>query len=224
MALHVGLTGGIASGKSTVAQHFAALGVAVIDADQVYRELTAPGEPLLQRLLERFGPPVRRHLGGELRREDGGLDRALLRRLVFEDAAERRALGELTHPAIRARMQARAAEAGGVYQIHVVPLLVENHAESRYERVLVVDCPETLQVQRLVARDGTTPAQARALLAAQASRAARLAAADDVIVNDSAPEALAPQIAALHAKYLALATAALAAPGEPANPAGDGGR
>ena len=205
MALRVGLTGGIASGKSTVARHFAALGAPIIDADRVYRELTAPGEPLLQRLLERFGPPVRQRLGGELRRQDGSLERALLRRLVFEDSAERRALEELTHPAIRARMQALAEQAGGPYQIHVVPLLVENHAESRYGRVLVVDCPETLQLERLAARDGTTPGEARSLLAAQASRAARLAVADDVIENDAAPEALAAQVAALHAKYLDLA-------------------
>jgi dephospho-CoA kinase len=205
MALRVGLTGGIASGKSTVAQRFAALGVPIIDADQVYRELTAAGQPLLQRLLERFGPIVRQRFGGQLLRADGSLDRALLRRLIFEDAAERRALGDLTHPAIRARMDALAARTTGAYQIHVVPLLVENHLESRYERVLVVDCPEPLQLARLAARDAVTPQQARLLLAAQAPSEARLAVADDVIVNDTTPEALAPQIAALHTSYLALA-------------------
>jgi dephospho-CoA kinase len=218
-ALRVGLTGGIASGKSTVAQRFAALGVPIIDADQVYRELTAPGQPLLQQIIERFGGAVRQRLGGELRRADGSLDRGLLRRLVFEDPAERRALGELTHPAIRARMdalaEAAAAESHSTYQIHVVPLLVENHLQSRYQRVLVVDCPESLQLARLAARDALTQRDARALLAAQAPRAARLAVADDVIVNDGAPETLAAQVAALHVKYLDLAAN---------RGAGDGGR
>lgn len=205
MALRVALTGGIASGKSTVAQHFASLGVPIIDADQVYRDLTAVGQPLLLQIFERFNSAVRDRLNGELRREDGSLDRKLLRRLVFEDTAERQALGELTHPAIRAQMDALAARSGGAYQIHVVPLLVENHLESRYGRVLVVDCPEPLQLERLITRDGVTPQQAHALLAAQAPRAARLAIADDIIVNDAGPGALAPQVQALHAKYLALA-------------------
>lgn len=204
MGLRVGLTGGIASGKTTVAQSFAALGVPIIDADQVYRELTAPGQPLLQQLFDRFGAPVRERLGGELRGADGSLNRRLLRRLVFEDPAEREALGQLTHPLIRAQMEVLAARYGGVYQIHVVPLLVENHLESRYQRVLVVDCPEPLQLERLSSRDGLTTQQARTLLAAQAPRAARLAVADDIIVNDAAPESLAPQVAALHTKYLAL--------------------
>lgn len=205
--LRVGLTGGIASGKSTVARQFQALGVPVIDADLVSRELMAPGAPLTQQILARFEAPVRERYGQPLCRADGTLDRALLRRLIFDDPTQRRALEALTHPAIRARMQARASEAGGVYQIHVIPLLVENQAAARVDRVLVVDCPEALQLQRLQARDGSSESPARALLAAQASREARLAAADDVIRNDGDTAALAPQVQALHRKYLALAAA-----------------
>jgi dephospho-CoA kinase len=203
--LRVGLTGGIASGKSTVARQFQALGVPIIDADLVSRELLQPGEPLLQQVLERFDAPARARYGQSLRLADGTLERALLRRLIFEDPGERAALEAMTHPAIRARMQARASEAGGAYQIHVIPLLVENQAAARVDRVLVVDCPEALQLERLRARDGASDAQARALLAAQASRAARLAAADDVIENAGDVAALAPQVQALHRKYLALA-------------------
>ena len=207
MALRVGLTGGIASGKSTVAQHFVALGVAVIDADQVARELLVPGMPLLAAVLARFGPQVSARYGSSLRRADGSLERRLLRRLVFEDAGERRALEALTHPAIRARTEQLALQVGGVYQIHVNPLLVETHSKSRYDRVLVVDCPQALQFARLQARDGMDLKEAQAMLAAQADRTARLAIADDVIVNEGAPEALAPRVAALHSKYLAQSAA-----------------
>ena len=200
--LRIGLTGGIASGKSTVARQFEALGVPIIDADLISRELMAAGSALLQQVLTRFEIPVRERYGQPLRGADGTLDRGLLRRLIFEDAGERAALEAMTHPAIRARMQARSSEMGGVYQVHVIPLLVENRAASRVDRVLVVDCPEALQLQRLMKRDGSSEAQARALLAAQASRTARLAAADDVITNDGDAAALAPQVQALHGKYL----------------------
>jgi dephospho-CoA kinase len=203
--LRVGLTGGIASGKSTVAREFALLGVPIIDADVISRELLDAGSPLLGEVLQRFDPIVRSRYGQSLRRADDSLDRALLRHLVFDDAGERQALEAMTHPAIRARMQARAAQLGGAYQLHVIPLLVENQAAARVDRVLVVDCPEALQWQRLQARDGATEAQARALLAAQATRAARLAAADEVITNAADTAALAPQVLSLHQKYLALA-------------------
>lgn len=205
MALRVGLTGGIASGKSIVAQRFAALGVPIIDADEVGRELVAPGSALLQTILERFGPATLQRYGHALIRGEGSLDRALLRRLVFEDAAERRALEALLHPQIRARIEALAAAVSGPYQLHVVPLLVESHAEARYDRVLVVDCPAAQQLKRLRERDGIDERQARTMLDAQVSRELRLAAADDVIVNDAAPEELAPQVQALDQKYRALA-------------------
>jgi len=193
----VGLTGGIASGKSAVAALFAALGVPVIDADIVARELVARGTPLLASLFERFGVGIRA--------PDGSLDRSALRRLVFGNDTLRRELESLLHPAIRARTEQLAMLAGGPYQLHVVPLLVETNAKPRFARVLLVDCPESLQLERLLARDHLAPTEARAMLAAQASRAARLAVADDVIVNDGALDALAPQVAALHVRYLELA-------------------
>jgi dephospho-CoA kinase len=190
----VGLTGGIASGKTTVSNLFAAMGVAILDMDVIAREVVAPGTALLAQLFDRFGPRVRR--------PDGDLDRSALRRLVFEDASLRRELEALLHPAIVARTEQLAAQASGPYQIHVVPLLVETHAGGGYDRVLVVDCPESLQWARLRARDGLTDAEAQAMMEAQASRAARLAAADDLIVNDGEPAALGPQVAALHRQYV----------------------
>ena len=204
----VGLTGGVASGKTTVSMLFGALGVPVIDADQVARDVVAPGTRLLAQVFENFGT--------QLRRPDGSLDRSALRRLVFTDLRTRRQLEDLLHPAIRVRTELLAAKAGGQYQIHVIPLLVETHAGAQYDRVLLVDCPESLQLARLLARDGCDEQQARAMLSSQASREARRAAADDVIVNDSAALDLTPKVAALHQQYLALAaaTAALRPPGD----------
>jgi dephospho-CoA kinase len=206
--LRVGLTGGVASGKTTVSLLFGALGVPVIDTDQVARDVVAPGTPLLAHVFENFGP--------QLRRSDGSLDRSALRRLVFSDLAARRQLETLLHPAIRARTELLAAKAGGHYQIHVIPLLVETHAGSQYDRVLLVDCPESLQLARLLARDGCDAQQAQAMLASQASRATRLTAADDVILNDAEPADLTPKVAALHQKYLLLAAPA-GASGQPAD-------
>jgi dephospho-CoA kinase len=197
--LRIALTGGIASGKSTVAQMFGALGIPVIDADQVARDVVAPGTPLLGQVFDNFG--------AQLRRGDGSLDRTALRRLVFEDAGKRSQLEALLHPAIRARTEQLAAQAAGPYQIHVIPLLVETGAGSHYDRVLVVDCPQAVQLARLRSRDGCDTLQASAMLAAQASREARLAVADDVIVNDARPADLAPKVSALHQRYLALAAA-----------------
>jgi dephospho-CoA kinase len=195
----VGLTGGIASGKSAVAALFAGHGVPVIDLDQIAREVVAPGEPLLARVFERFGPGVAA--------ADGSLDRRALRRRVFADPGERRALEALLHPAMFRRCRERAAAAGGPYQIVVNPLLVETAGRERYDRVLLVDCPESLQRARLAARDGSDPAEIEAMLAAQATRAQRLAIADDVIVNDGDLAALPSRVAALHAQYLRLAAA-----------------
>jgi dephospho-CoA kinase len=196
----VGLTGGIASGKSTVSRLFGDLGVPVLDADIIAREVIAPGTALLTTLFERFGPGIRAG--------DGSLDRSALRRLVFSDDGRRRELESLMHPAIRARTEQLAAEAEGAYQLHVVPLLVETHAQDRYDRILVVDCPESQQLARLLARDGMSEAEARAMLSSQSSRATRLASADDVILNDGALDALRPRVAALHERYLALRAAA----------------
>ncbi|MHB1542443.1 MAG: dephospho-CoA kinase [Steroidobacteraceae bacterium] len=195
--LRIGLTGGIASGKSTVAGLFAALEVPVIDTDQIAREVVEPGQPPLEKLVERFGAGILT--------PDGHLDRPKLREIVFSDPKARADLEALTHPAIGSAVQARAAVAGGPYQILVIPLLVEKGYQKHLDRVLVVDCPEALQLQRLQARDGTSPTQARAILEAQASRAARLKAADDMIRNESDVAALRQQVQALHRRYLQLA-------------------
>jgi dephospho-CoA kinase len=195
----VGLTGGIASGKSTVARLFAALGIPVIDSDELAREVVAPGQPLLAQIAERFGAQVIA--------ADGSLDRRALRDVVFADPKVRVDLEALTHPAIAAASERRAMTVGGPYQIHAIPLLVEKNLASRVDRVLVVDCDEETQIRRLQARDGSTIEQARAILAAQASRAERLAAADDVVSNSGDMQALRRQVEKLHVSYLEFAKA-----------------
>jgi len=192
----VGLTGGIASGKSTVAKFFAALGVPIIDTDQVAREVVEPGQPPLERLVERFGRAILT--------ADGHLDRPKLREIVFSDPRARADLEALTHPAIGTAVEAWSAAAGGPYQILILPLLVEKNLASQLDRVLVVDCDEELQIRRLQARDGSTMEQARAILNAQTSRTARLKAAQDVIHNDGDLSAVRDQVSALHARYLEL--------------------
>lgn len=194
----IGLTGGIASGKSTAAKFFGALGVPILDSDQIAREVVEPGQPPLERLVARFGPSILT--------PDGHLDRPALRDIVFSDPMARADLEALTHPAIGAAMEARSAAAGGPYQVLVIPLLVEKNLSSHVDRVLVVDCDEELQVRRLRDRDGSTPEQAQAILGAQAPRAARLRAADDVITNEADMSAVQDQVAALHTRYLKLAT------------------
>jgi len=193
----IGLTGGIASGKSTAAKFFGALGVPILDSDQIARDVVEPGQPPLERLVERFGPTILT--------PDGHLDRPALRDIVFSDPMARADLEALTHPAIGAAMEARSAAAGGPYQVLVIPLLVEKNLSTHVDRVLVVDCDEDLQVRRLRDRDGSTPEQAQAILNAQAPRAARLRAADDVITNEADMSAVQDQVAALHARYLELA-------------------
>ena len=193
MGLRVGLTGGIASGKTTVSRLFARLGVPIIDTDVIARDVVAPGTPLLQQVDQEFGPGL---IGA-----DGALQRRQLRERVFADPDARRRLEALLHPAIRAEVARQSAQATGPYHILVIPLLVEGQGRIPVDRVLVVDCPEDLQIQRLQARDGSSAAQARAMLAAQTSRPTRLAAADDVIVNDGDPGRLEAAVAALHQKY-----------------------
>jgi len=193
----VGLTGGIASGKSTAAGFFARLGVPILDSDKIAREVVEPGQPPLEHLVKRFGPSILT--------PDGRLDRPALRNIVFSDPKARADLEALTHPAIGTAMEARSAEAGGPYQILVIPLLVEKNLSSHVDRVLVVDCDEALQVSRIHQRDGSSPEEAEAILRAQAPRAARLKAADDVIRNDTAIDSVQKQVATLHARYLKLA-------------------
>ena len=189
----VGLTGGIASGKSTVANLFAALGITIVDTDQLAREVVAPGSALL--------PQIATHFGGEVLQKDGSLDRVRLRARVFANPAERQWLEQLTHPAIRALTNARCQSATSRYVIVAIPLLVETRGEDRFDRVLVVDCEPELQIARLQARDGATRAAAEQMLAAQASRAERLAVADDVILNDGDIAKLRDEVTKLHRQY-----------------------
>jgi dephospho-CoA kinase len=193
----VGLTGGIASGKSTVANLFAALGVTIVDTDLLAREVVAPGTALLAEIAA--------HFGADILTADGSLDRRKLRERVFTDPAERRWLEERMHPAIRELTDQRTAAAKGAYSMVAIPLLVETRGEDRFDRVLVVDCEPELQIARLMARDGITRDAAGGMLAAQASREARLAAADDVIRNGGDMAGLRDQVAKLHGEYVAAA-------------------
>jgi dephospho-CoA kinase len=195
----VGLTGGIASGKSAVAAVFVALGAGLVDTDVVAREVVAPGEPGLAAVRAAFGAKLL---------PSGELDRAALRGLVFEDDAKRRQLESLLHPLIRARTLAKLAEVTAPYAIVVVPLLVETDFRQVVDRVLVVDCPEPLQLERLMKRDATPRPEALAMLRAQADRATRLKAAHDVIDNGGTREAMRTQVELLHRRYLELAAQA----------------
>jgi len=199
-ALKIGLTGGIASGKSLVAGMFVKLGAELVDADQIAREVVAPGEPALEAIRATFGP--------EVFTARGELDRGALRKLVFADADKRRALDALLHPVIRERLLARLALVRRPYAIVAVPLLVETDFASLVDRVAVVDCPEPLQLERLMRRDGIPRPEAAAMIAAQADRATRLRAAHDVIDNSGDVEATRRQVALLHQRYLELANRA----------------
>lgn len=171
----VGLTGGIASGKSAVAQMFVGLGIPVIDTDLIAREIVSPGSPALQEIAAAFG--------AQLLRADGNLDRPRLRAIVFAEPERRKQLEAITHPRIGMAMEAQCQQAGGPYQVVVVPLLLESGLDRRMNRILVVDCPEKLQLSRLMTRDGESAVHAKQLLAAQLSRTDRLARADDVVDN-----------------------------------------
>ena len=194
----VGLTGGIGSGKSTAADMFAALGAAVVDTDAISRELTSPSGAALTAILNQFG--------NEYVAADGGLDRDRMRRLVFGNAAAREGLEAILHPLIRAESRARVAAVRAPYVVLVVPLLFETGAYADLvQRVLVVDCSEERQVERATRRSRITAEEVRAIIASQLPRGARRARADDVLDNEGGLEALRGRVAALHAKYLALA-------------------
>ena len=195
----VGLTGGIGSGKSAVSERFERLGIQVVDADLASRAVVEPGRPALKAIEAHFGPDVIT--------PDGSLDRAALRKLIFENEEERRWLEALTHPLINDYIADALEKADSPYVILAHPLLVETGQTGICHRVLVVDVPEALQVQRTMDRDGNPESQVRAIMAAQASRGERLAAADDVIVNDQDLAHLDDQVARLHARYLKLAGA-----------------
>jgi dephospho-CoA kinase len=195
--LCIGLTGGIASGKSTVEQRFTELGVPVINADDSSRAVVARGRPGLAAVVGRFGAGVLT--------PQGELDRRELRSLIFKDAARRKELEAILHPLIRADMEQRSSQATGPYVVLSIPLLVEGNTRGRWDRVLVVDADESLQLARLMSRDAVSEAEARATLAAQASRAARLAAADDVLVNSGTVADLRQDVDRLHRRYLEIA-------------------
>jgi dephospho-CoA kinase len=191
----VGLTGGIGCGKTTVADLFAARGAAVIDTDQIAHSLTAPHGAAMPALVAEFGP--------DFATPDGALDRAKMRALVFADPSARARLEGILHPRIRDATAAAALLAGGPYTIFVVPLLIESGTwRARVARVLAIDCAETTQIARVMARNNLAEEQVRAIMAAQVPRARRLAEADDVIVNDAGVDALLPQVERLHLRYL----------------------
>lgn len=193
----VGVTGGIGCGKSTICREFAALGAPIVDTDEVAREVVAQGTPGLAAIVERFGP--------EVLAADGTLDRRRLRSIVFADDASRRWLEALLHPLIRARTEEHVRAAKHPYCLVCIPLLVERSGASRVDRVLVIDCPEEIQIARVMARDKLTAPEVEAIMRTQATRAARLAVADDVIENIGNVETVRPAIRALHRQYLDLA-------------------
>lgn len=191
----IGLTGGIGSGKSTVADMFAARGASIVDTDVIAHSMTAPNGPAMPAVIAEFGP--------EYADARGAMDRARMRDLVFSDAGAKARLEAILHPRIRDAALAAAAAATGSYVIYAVPLLIESGTwRARVTRLLAVDCPEEVQVARVMARNGLPEAQVRAIMAAQVSRAERLAAADDVIVNNAGIDALEAQVDRLHALYL----------------------
>jgi dephospho-CoA kinase len=193
----VGLTGGIASGKSLVAAMFTKLGAGLVDTDVVAREVVARGEPGHEAVTAAFG-------SGALL-ASGEINRAALRSLVFADDEKRRALEAILHPLIRARTRAKLAAQHSPYAVVAVPLLVETSFSELVDRVLVVDCPESMQLERLMRRDGIPRDEALAMLRAQADRATRLKAAHDVIDNSGTPDATRRQVEQLHHVYLGLA-------------------
>lgn len=197
-AFVVGLTGGIGSGKSTVANLFVELGAALVDTDAIAHELTGRGGGAMPALIEAFGPEVADGCGA--------LDRAAMRRRVFADSAAKAQLEGILHPQIRELADARCRVAESPYVILAVPLLIESGTyRERCQRIVVVDCPESLQVARVMARSGLVAAEVEAIMAAQATRSERLRAADDVVINDHDLANLQPQVFRLHRKYLALA-------------------
>ncbi|MET6676504.1 dephospho-CoA kinase [Citrobacter amalonaticus] len=198
MRYTVALTGGIGSGKSTVANAFADLGIQIIDADIIARQVVEPGKPALDAIAAHFGP--------ELIAADGTLHRRLLRERIFADPQEKTWLSALLHPLIQQETRRQLQQATSAYVLWVVPLLVENGLYRQANRVLVVDVTPETQLSRTMQRDDVTRAHVEQILAAQATREARLAVADDVIDNNGAPDSIMSDVARLHARYLQLAS------------------
>lgn len=200
MGYTVALTGGIGSGKSTVADEFAHLGVTVIDADIIARQVVEPGTPALLAIAERFGP--------QMINDDGSLNRRRLRERIFAYSEGKAWLNALLHPLIQQETRRQMQASTSPYLLWVVPLLVENRLTDKADRVLVVDVPKETQIERTMRRDGVSREHAEHILAAQATREQRLAAADDVIENMGSADAVASHVARLHEKYLMLASQA----------------
>ncbi|CCQ41968.1 TPA: dephospho-CoA kinase [Yersinia enterocolitica] len=200
MTYIVALTGGIGSGKSTVANAFANLGVPLVDADIIARQVVEPGMPALMEIASRYGETILH--------TDGTLNRAALRKKIFSEPQEKAWLNSLLHPLIQQETQSQLANIDEPYVLWVVPLLVENGLHHRANRVLVVDVAPEIQLARTMARDGITRQQAEDILASQVSRQQRLTCADDIIDNSGDPIVIAPQVTLLHQQYLKLAAAA----------------
>jgi dephospho-CoA kinase len=203
----IGLTGGIGSGKSTVADLFAARGASIVDTDLIAHGMTAPHGPAMPDIIAEFGP--------EFADASGAMDRSRMRNLVFADAGAKARLEAILHPRIRDAALAAGAAATGAYVIYAVPLLIESGTwRARVTRILAVDCPEEVQIARVMARNNLPEAQVKAIMAAQVSRQARLAAADDVIENSAGIDALTPQIERLHDLYLAFSKRTVTIPSQ----------
>jgi len=196
--LIVGLTGGIGSGKSTVATLFKKLGITVIDADEIAREVVTPNSPLLTKIVE--------HFGKEIVDKNGHLQRRILRERIFQDTTARQWLEQLLHPAIYARLEELTQEVKSAYCIVIIPLLLETAKNDFVQRILVIDLSGELQISRTQARDHCSANQVRAIMQTQVNREQRLTAADDVIYNDGDLEKLTQQVAALHKHYIELAS------------------
>ena len=202
MGYVVALTGGIGSGKSTVADAFSRLGIAIIDADIIACRGVEPLFPRLNAIAAHFGPNIMN--------ADGTLNRRLLRESIFSQPAEKTWLNALLHPMIHQETQRQIAEATSPYVLWVVPLLVENQLQHKADRILVIDVSPETQLKRTMLRDNVSRQHAEQILAAQATREERLAVADDVIDNDGAPDSIASDVARLHAQYLTYAAQAVA--------------
>jgi len=202
MGYIVALTGGIGSGKSTVADAFSRLGITIIDADVIARQVVEPDAPALKAIEARFGSTILN--------DDGTLNRRRLRKYIFSDSSEKDWLNSLLHPIIHQETQRQIAASTSPYCLWVVPLLVENQLQKKADRVLVIDVSPETQIQRTMARDRVSREHAEQILSAQATREARLAVADDVIDNNGAPDAIASDVARLHAQYLKFAAQAVA--------------
>lgn len=200
MVYTVALTGGIGSGKSTVADAFSQRGITIVDADVIARQVVEPGRPALSAIAE--------HFGVEILQQEGSLNRRLLREKIFKSPDEKRWLNNLLHPLIQQQTQTEIAHASSPYVLWVVPLLVENNLHSKADRVLVVDVSPEIQIARTINRDNVSRQHAEQILAAQATRDERLAVADDVINNDGSPELVAAHVDRLHSQYLKLASRA----------------